>query len=240
MEPIRIFTIYSPEDEKHCKTLDMHLHTARKMGHVTRVYDPVERGDALTEVLEQRFEAAQILLVLVTVRLFADEDSDARVERALARAAERQARVIPILVDSVDLGSTPLARLAPLPRSGKPISGAANADAEWAEIAKEIRLIAERMAKSGAEGGFALRPAEPKSSSESAALRKLINELILSDSDLEAFCMDHFPQVQQRFANGMDRVQKVNILLTYGTPERIRTALQQSDPGRYAEVSGAG
>ena len=85
MEPIRVFTIYSPEDEKHCKTLDMHLYGARKLGLVTRVYDPVERGDALAEVLEQRFEAAQILLVLVTARLFADEDAESRVERALAR-----------------------------------------------------------------------------------------------------------------------------------------------------------
>jgi hypothetical protein len=47
----------------------------------------------------------------------------------------------------------------------------------------------------------------------SAGLRKLLNAVLIADSDLEAFCADYFPDVKNRFAAKMDRVSKVNILL---------------------------
>lgn len=46
-----------------------------------------------------------------------------------------------------------------------------------------------------------------------AGLRKLLNAVLIADSDLEAFCLDYFPDVMKRFAANMDRVSKVTILL---------------------------
>lgn len=45
-----------------------------------------------------------------------------------------------------------------------------------------------------------------------ANLRKLINQILITDSTLEAFCVDHFPSVRQKFSDGMDRDRKINIL----------------------------
>ncbi len=59
------------------------------------------------------------------------------------------------------------------------------------------------------------------------ALRKLLNDILRSDSDLDAFCLDHFrDEVHARFTNGQDRVAKTNILLTQIDPERIAKALR--------------
>lgn len=44
-------------------------------------------------------------------------------------------------------------------------------------------------------------------------VRKLLGEVIRTDVDLDAFCLDFFPDVQRRFAGGMTRVAKVNLLL---------------------------
>lgn len=46
-----------------------------------------------------------------------------------------------------------------------------------------------------------------------AYVRLCLNKILLTDSDLEAFCIDHFPQALERFTNGMDRIAKVNLLL---------------------------
>ncbi len=47
----------------------------------------------------------------------------------------------------------------------------------------------------------------------SRALREQIDTLFRIDADLDAFCLDEFPEVSQRFSAGMDRVVKVNLLL---------------------------
>lgn len=43
--------------------------------------------------------------------------------------------------------------------------------------------------------------------------RQLLSKILLSDADLDAFCLDYFPDVHQRFASGMDRLSKFNLLL---------------------------
>lgn len=49
--------------------------------------------------------------------------------------------------------------------------------------------------------------------SERAELRHLLNRALKSDSSLDAFCLDYFPQVHCQFSGGMDRNAKLNLLL---------------------------
>lgn len=46
-----------------------------------------------------------------------------------------------------------------------------------------------------------------------AELRQRLETLLWTDSLLDGFCLDHFPEVFRLFTNGMDRVQKTNLLL---------------------------
>lgn len=49
--------------------------------------------------------------------------------------------------------------------------------------------------------------------SDRAEMRRLINEVIKTDSSLNAFCLDYFPRVHQQFSGSMDRTAKLNLLL---------------------------
>jgi hypothetical protein len=76
-------------------------------------------------------------------------------------------------------------------------------------------------------------PAEP--TSERAALRKLIQTVVKSDSDLDAFCLDHFREdVYDAFTTGMERSQKISILLRNADPERIHAHLWERWPEAMA------
>lgn len=63
-----------------------------------------------------------------------------------------------------------------------------------------------------------------------ASLRKLLRKILLSDSELNSFVVDHFPRVAQGFASGMDRATKENLLLQFATPESIWKCLQKVEP----------
>ena len=66
------------------------------------------------------------------------------------------------------------------------------------------------------------------------SLRSVLFEVLVSDSDLEAFCLDYFPSVKRRFANGMDRTQKLMILVESEDPADILGKLAESEPRRFA------
>lgn len=71
----------------------------------------------------------------------------------------------------------------------------------------------------------------PESSDNSFLVRRLLAELLRSAADFDAFCIDHFRDVSARFANGMDRTQKENLLLIHApTLADIRAALHRRFP----------
>lgn len=60
------------------------------------------------------------------------------------------------------------------------------------------------------------------------ALRKLLGAILKADPDLDAFCLDHFFQVKQRyFSDSMQRLVKTNLLLEFAEPEEIFTQLDR-------------
>lgn len=66
---------------------------------------------------------------------------------------------------------------------------------------------------------------------EPQVLRGLLSELLRSDTDFDAFCVDHFPDIQRRFASRMERGQKENLLLIHApTRADIVTALRARFP----------
>lgn len=58
-------------------------------------------------------------------------------------------------------------------------------------------------------------------------LRRRIMFQLRSDQDFEAFCLDYFGEVQQRFTQGMDRLSKINLLLELEDAKNIWLALDQ-------------
>jgi len=66
-------------------------------------------------------------------------------------------------------------------------------------------------------------------------LRKMIAAVLPLDSDFHALCIDRFPETNRRIGSGMNRDEKVNLLLEVENPEEIVRALQAQDPARYAK-----
>ena len=54
--------------------------------------------------------------------------------------------------------------------------------------------------------------------------------MLRTDSDLNAFCLDYFPQVKRLFAAGMDTEQKRSLLLEKEDSARIWAELQTAEP----------
>lgn len=52
-----------------------------------------------------------------------------------------------------------------------------------------------------------------KSKLSRESIRKLLNDMLRTDADFESFCIDHYPEVQIRFGLGMERTEKINLLL---------------------------
>lgn len=57
-------------------------------------------------------------------------------------------------------------------------------------------------------------------------IRQCLLQRLQTDAELDAFCLDYFPQVYNRFSNGMDRVTKMNLLLQVSDPEAILRCLE--------------
>ena len=64
------------------------------------------------------------------------------------------------------------------------------------------------------------------------SLRKLLGAVLKTSTDLDAFCIDHFPEVSRRFSSGMERPAKEGILLETVEPDEILAALKLHDPAK--------
>lgn len=60
---------------------------------------------------------------------------------------------------------------------------------------------------------------------ERSSIRRLLRELLRDDSGFDAFCLDYFLDIHARFAAGMDRVAKTNLLLQLANPEDLVNAI---------------
>jgi hypothetical protein len=71
-----------------------------------------------------------------------------------------------------------------------------------------------------------------------ATLRRVLEAVLRSDSDLDAFGLDYFPKVHQRWTNGMDRVHKLTILLEQVDVAGIQDALLAAFPREAGALLG--
>ncbi|MBL9008154.1 MAG: CHAT domain-containing protein [Myxococcales bacterium] len=65
-------------------------------------------------------------------------------------------------------------------------------------------------------------------STDSAWVRKVLAEVLRTDADLDAFCLDRMPDVASRFSRGMDRIEKTNLILRIEQPETVLRLLRDT------------
>lgn len=70
-----------------------------------------------------------------------------------------------------------------------------------------------------------------------AALRKLLDGTLLKHADIDAFCLDEYPEVLRRFGAGIDRVEKLNLLLSIVDDDgEIAKKIYASQPNQVRRV----
>lgn len=181
---------YSPDDHRAAKMLQTHL-------------SPVICGGTL--YLVDDIDRADVVAILISPSLFADESGYEMVAAASRRRAAGLSVVIPVIVRTVAQLPIQLSGLRPLPSDGKPADG----DADWAEVAAGLRAVAATQVS---------RP-----SLNRIDLRRHLERM--NDSDFMAFCLDNFRTVFQRFGGGMDKTSKITLLLQLVDPSQIAAAL---------------
>lgn len=251
--PARLFIVYSYRDQALCEDLTMHLVPLRRQGLVAQWFERrVDKNDPQTAVRPELAESDLILLLVSPGLMSTPYYEGAELAQALAQHRAGSSRVVVLLVKPVNLDSGPWQGLRILPSDSRPVSLWPDADAAWLDITQGIRQILTSTTPKGAGADSAAPRSSgefPGSAASAAAadgtrgasvaltrpvVRRLIDDVVRLDSDLEALCLDYFPSVKMRFSSGMERTAKVNILLLYAEPEEIVKALQQTDPDATA------
>ena len=145
---VEIFISYVRADEAMRSELAKQLKQMKREGLITEWYaDNIEAGKEQIEEAKAHLNSAQIILLLVSPDFL---DSDYHYDFEMARALERHtagtARVIPIILRNTEgWEKTEFHKLLALPRDGRPVKQWSDRDEAFAKIAKEIRLVAEKL-----------------------------------------------------------------------------------------------
>src|SRR5262245_30776428 len=156
--PVEVFYSYAHEDEKLRQELEKHLSSLQREGLITGWHDRrIVVGQEWQGEVDSHLEKADIILLLISADFIAsDYCYDLEMQRAIERHGAGEARVIPILLRSVDWQHAPFGKLQALPTTGVPVTEWGNRDAAFTHITEEIRKAIE----SGYQTKAALRSAQ--------------------------------------------------------------------------------
>ena len=130
--PKKLFISHAVADEEHSRHLAAHLSFLRQGGLIiiwTR--QMIAPGEDERAVVDRELGVADVIALLVTPDFLTSDSCCREVELAMVRHNARKARVVPILVRSVDVHGTPFGSLTHLPRSGHFITRADDRDEAW-------------------------------------------------------------------------------------------------------------
>jgi DNA-binding NarL/FixJ family response regulator len=148
---IRVFYSYAHSDELFRTELEKHLAMLLRQGVIGQWHDrEIVAGRRWATSINHNLESADIILLLISPDFISSKYCyEKEMKRALQREQSGNARVIPIIVRSVDWTGAPFAHLQALPKDGKPVDSWPKSDEAWTDVAKGIRRAVGELRKSG-------------------------------------------------------------------------------------------
>ena len=167
-EPIKLVYSYSHEDEVLRKQLERHLTILQRSGVIQSWYDrKIEAGTDWSKEIDDQINRADVILLLISADFLAsDYCHEIEMKRALERHRAGEARVIPVILRSVDWSGAEFAHLQALPTDARPVTSWSNTDEAFTDVAIGIRRAVESLKR-----GFG-RP-----SSTDSSLRRIVGFL---------------------------------------------------------------
>lgn len=203
----KLFFSYSHEDESYRDQLEKHLAMLKHQGLIEPWHDRrILAGQDLDTAIDVELDRADVVLLLVSASFVASQYCYSKeMERAMQRHLEGSATIIPVIVRECDWTSAPFGRLKAVPKDGKAIASWPNLDAAYADVAREVRAVVERLSHS-----TVLR-SQPKPNEvvASAALSRSSNLRLRKEfSDLEAdrFLADAFDYIARFFEGSLNEL----------------------------------
>ena len=146
---VNVFISYDRDDETLLQELEKHLSVLKQQGLIsTWHHRQIVPGTNRAEIIEQQLKQASILLLLVSAGFLASDYYQIEVKRALEGQKAGKARLIPIITRACDWKKSPLAHLAVLPDTEKPLAEWHNRDAAFSNIVAGIRRVVEELTQS--------------------------------------------------------------------------------------------
>lgn len=148
-EALKVFYSYAHDDSDLRKELENHLSLLRRQNLISGWYDrDIGAGHDFGPAIKKQLNSADIILLLISPSFMG---SDYCYEEEMMRAMERHhagnARVIPVILRSVDWHKSPFGGLLALPRDGKPVIEWRTHDEAFFDVAKSIRNVVEKWGK---------------------------------------------------------------------------------------------
>jgi TIR domain len=142
-----VFVSYSHVDEQFKQALIKHLEPLHKQGLIKTWYDQkIRPGDDWSSEISKSLENADIVLLLVSIDFINSAYCyDIELREALALHETGKARVIPILLRNCLWTALPFSKIQMLPKGAQAVASWTDRDDAYANIATEIKLIAEEI-----------------------------------------------------------------------------------------------
>lgn len=147
MMQVKIFFCYAHEDEFLLNKLKTHLKPLQRQGLIDIWHDRnINAGLEWESEINKHLASADIVLLLISPD-FMNSDYCYSIEmaHALERYQRGKARVIPIILRSVDRQGTPFSHLQCLPTNAKPVKDWQNRDKALLDVATGIRKVVEEL-----------------------------------------------------------------------------------------------
>ena len=144
-QAIEVFFSYAHKDEEFKDELVKHLSILKRQGAIAAWHDrEISAGTEWAGEIDAHLNSARIILLLISSDFLAsDYCYDIELTRAMERHANREARVIPVILRDVEWQGAPFGKLQALPKNAKPVTRWANLDAAFTNIAQGIRKAVE-------------------------------------------------------------------------------------------------
>lgn len=145
--PARIFFSYSHKDEAYRDKLETHLVILQRKGLIDTWSDrQITPGENWESIIEDELDRADIVLFLVSADFIASDYCYGKeMTRAMERHERKEAKLIPVIVRSVDWRDAPFGRLQAVPKDGKPVTSWTNQDEAWLNVEQGIRKAVEEL-----------------------------------------------------------------------------------------------
>jgi hypothetical protein len=224
---VTIALVYAEQDRNFALDIERHLQMWSVEGIIRFVHhSPGRNVDHFWRSLERTLAVSDLVVLLASPELFYSELSEMAI--GLRKLALLRLPMVSILMRGDPSVQYALHNWETLPLDGKPLSllRTTERDRVMQQLTQRIRQVVAQHREQTFQRPLATRPSSAQSPFHKAVpdrptVRRLLEELLPTSADFDAFCMDYFPEIAHRFGGGMDRIQRTNLLLTLEEPVEI-------------------